>query len=235
MKRTITAVLTAAALAVAPGAQALGVSVTPKKAETIAKRVFDREIARWEASRAVIAEIAPTVEHAATANHATTAAHATTAGHSQNASLAVNANHATTASYATTADRAANVDHATTAGSATSAETAEVADVAVAANPMAYAYVTKDGFIDGTRSSGGIRSSGGYCYSAPRPKSIQVTVDYSGTYSYFGGMRYPFAVAGLGPGEDCPAGTEFYVKVFSVSTNGQPSPGPGAFFLSLVL
>jgi hypothetical protein len=50
MKRMITAALTTAALAIAPGAQALG--VTPKKAARIAKQVLDREITAWEASRA---------------------------------------------------------------------------------------------------------------------------------------------------------------------------------------
>jgi hypothetical protein len=180
MKRMFTAALTLAALAATPATQALG--VTPKQAAKIAKRVFDREIQQWEASRVMPAQITTPVDHAATADHATTAAHATTAGHSTNASHAVNAGRAITAGHATTADRAANVDYAATAGSVTSAETAEVAGVAENANPMAYAYITNDGHIDGPRSSRDIRyngggSSGDYCFSAPRPKGIQVTAD----------------------------------------------------------
>jgi hypothetical protein len=60
-----------------------------------------------------------------------------------------------------------------------------------------------------------------------------VTVDYSGTYSYFGSsLRYPIVVAGLGPGDNCPAGTEFYVRAFDAKDG---TPGLAAFFLSLVL
>jgi hypothetical protein len=45
MKRMFTAVLTLAALAATPAAQATG--VTPMQAVKIAKRVFDREITEW--------------------------------------------------------------------------------------------------------------------------------------------------------------------------------------------
>jgi hypothetical protein len=60
MKRMFTAALTAAALGATPATQALG--VTPKQAAKIAKRVFDREIQQWEASRVMPAQITTPVE-----------------------------------------------------------------------------------------------------------------------------------------------------------------------------
>lgn len=211
MIRMITLGLTAAALAAIPGAQAA--ELTPQKVAKIAKRVFRTEIRSFEPAPGSDSS----VEHAGTANYSSTAGHALTAG------------------QATTADRAATAESAITAVTAT---TAEVADAAVAANPMAYALVRKDGFVDPARAfgitHGDIRSADGdYCFSRLRPKGIQVTVEYTGTYSYFGpSLHYPVVVAALGAGDNCPAGTEFYVRAFN-STDGQK--GFASFFVSLVM
>jgi hypothetical protein len=140
---------------------------------------------------------------------------------------------------------------------------AHLAGVAVeATNPMAYALVHKDDTIDAVRSFGMDQwdiyfrpndhdgyAIVDYCFSGPRPKVIQVTVEreetLNGPQPQFtewhsighqemppAPLSYPVLVTSFGPGENCPEDTQFYVKGFN-STDG--AKGWAAFFLTLVL
>lgn len=235
MKRMIVVgLMTAAALAVAPGTEAA--ELTAKQVAKIAKRVFNAQI-RTTLEPVVGGETV--VGHAATADHATTAAtagHAATTGRASTAGHADTAGHATTAGRADSAARADTVAHASTAGHATTAgtaETAEVAGTAESANPMAYALISIDGVVDAQRSSGitqadvvkghvSIGQDGLYCFLGPRPMGIQVTDVVIGheTPNAIGAALGQYPTMG-----GCPAGTKFYVK----------SAGETAFFISLVL
>lgn len=247
MKRMITAGLTAALAATAPGTEAA--ELTAKKVAKIAKRVFDAQIRALEP----VVGGDTTVGHAATAGRAATAGHADTAGHATTAGRAETAARADTVGHASTADRAVNADRAVTAGSAA---TAEFAGTAESANPMAYAFVHTNGQIDPERSFGFEQVSvyvdaddEDYCFSGLRPKIIQVTVEREDTlngpqpplreWNSTGyqelpppPLTHPVIVASLGAGNKCPAGTEFRVRAFN-ATDGRR--GFAAFFVSLVL
>jgi hypothetical protein len=134
------------------------------------------------------------------------------------------------------------------------------------ANPMAYALVHRTGTIDEERSFGISQADvflepegTTYCFTGPRPKVIQVTLEVEettkprqpgetfpvpppGSWNSMGyqpdppatpgSLSNPIVITGLGRGLDCPAGTEFYVQGFSDTRDYR---GYVAFFLSLVL
>jgi hypothetical protein len=170
MMKRIMAGLAVAALAVAPGAEALGRDGRGKAevrvagvmsvaaVERIARRVANREITKrapgLSLSSAATAVTAQTAGSANTAVTAQTAGSANTAGISENASIASfasssntattakNADASTTAQYANMSDTAITAEHANTA------DTAQTASFAVSANPVMFARVRgEDGFV----------------------------------------------------------------------------------------
>lgn len=122
---------------------------------------------------------------------------------------------------------------AQTAQTAETAETAQTAQTAASANPTAFAHISAAGVVDSANSKGVAQANvtvgnfpGYACLSGLgfTPRGGVATIDWDTV------NLDTIATFGLGPGSECPAGTQAFVDTRKPDGTGTL---PAAFFLVL--